>query len=176
MERDGVIIVSGVPGAGKSTIAPLLAAEFERAVHIEADALQHMIVSGQRWPGQEPVDEGHRQLRLRGRNACLLADSFRSAGFVPVIDDIVIGSRIDEFIGDLESRPVYLVLLLPDLETLRRRNRERAKVDAFHESEALDGVAREDRKARGLRIDTTRQSPEQTVHAILEGLAQARVA
>ena len=176
MQMDGVIIVSGVPGAGKSTIAPLLAAEFDRAAHIEADALQHMIVSGQRWPGQEPAEEGYRQLRLRGRNACLLADSFRTAGFVPVIDDIVVGSRIDEFLGDLESRPVHLVLLLPDLDTLRRRNRERAKADVFHESEALDGVAREERSAAGLRIDNSRQSPDETVDAILAGLEKARVA
>ena len=173
---DGVIIISGVPGAGKSTIAPLLAGEFERAAHIEADALQHMIVSGGRWPGQEPVDEGYRQLRLRGRHACLLADSFRAAGFVPVIDDIVIGSRIDDFVSDLESRPVHLVLLLPDLETLRRRNRERAKVDAFHESEALDSVAREEHGGRGLRLDTSGHTPAETVKAILAGLADARVA
>ena len=171
---DGVIIVSGVPGAGKSTVAPLLAAGFERGVHIEADALQRMILSGGCWPGQDPSDEGYRQLRLRGRNACLLADSFRGAGFVPVIDDIVIGSRIDDFIADLETRPVHLVLLLPDLDTLRRRNAERTKVDAFHESEALDSVAREERP--GLRIDNGGESPERTVETIRARLEEARIA
>jgi len=47
---DGVIMVLGVPGAGKSTIAPLLASRFDRGVHVEADALQRMIVSGARSP------------------------------------------------------------------------------------------------------------------------------
>ena len=71
-KMNGVIIVSGVPGAGKSTIAPLLASHFEHDVHIEVDALEHMIVSGARWPGEEPIEEGYRQLRLRAHNACLL--------------------------------------------------------------------------------------------------------
>lgn len=168
---DGVVIVSGVPGAGKSTIAPLLAARFERGVHVEADALQRMIVSGARWPGEEPLDEGFRQLRLRGRNACLLANSFREAGFTPVIDDIVVGSRLDEYLADLSSRPVYFVLLLPDLDALRARNASRAKSDVFHQAQDLDPVARGDTRAVGLRIDTGGQSPEASVDAILARLA-----
>ncbi len=172
---DGVIIVSGVPGAGKSTIAPLLASRFDRGVHVEADALQRMIVSGARWPGEEPLTEGHRQLRMRGRNACLLADSFREAGFTPVIDDIVVGSRLDEYLHDLRARPVYFVLLLPDLETLRKRNAERAKSDVFYQAESLDPVAR--MQAPGLRIDTSGQSPQQSVDAILARLeSDARIA
>ena len=173
---EGVIIVSGVPGAGKSTVAPLLAQRFERGVHIEADALQRMIVSGARWPDEEPQAEGSRQLRLRGANACLLADSFRRAGFVPVVDDIVVGLRLGEFLEDLESRPVYFVLLLPDLEVLRRRSAERAKVDVFHQAEWLDPVARNETPAVGLRIDTGAQSPEETVERIMERFDDAKLA
>ncbi|MBW2415429.1 MAG: AAA family ATPase [Deltaproteobacteria bacterium] len=173
---DGVIIVSGVPGAGKSTLAPLLAARFERGVHIEADALQRMIVSGGRWPGEEPIEEGYGQLRLRGLNTCLLGDSFRQAGFVPVLDDIVVGSRVDEFLADLQSRPVYLVMLLPDLETLERRNAERAKENVFHQALGLDPVARNE-TPMGLRIDTSDQSPVQSVEAVMDRLeADARIA
>ena len=168
---DGVIIVSGVPGAGKSTIAPLLAGRFERGVHLEADALQRMIVSGARWPDEEPLDEGRRQLRLRGRNACLLADSFRDAGFTPVIDDIVVGTRLDEYLDDLRARPVYFVLLLPDLGTLRSRNAERRKSDVFHQAEDLDPVARNETRQVGLRIDTSGQSAVESVDAILARLA-----
>ncbi len=173
---DGVILLSGVPGAGKSTIGPLLAAHFERGVHIEADTLQRMIVSRGRWP-DEDREEGLRQLRLRGRNACLLADSFRDAGFVPVIDDIVIGRRLDEFVDDLRSRPVYFVLLTTDLEVLRRRHAERAKADVFHQARDLDPVARNQTAEVGLRIDNSHQSAEQSVGAIVAGLGPgARIA
>lgn len=166
----GVIIVSGVPGAGKSTIAALLASRFERAVHVEADALQRMIVSGRRWPGEAPLEEGYRQLRLRGRNACLVADSFFDAGFVPVVDDIVVGSRLEEFRSDLRSRPLFFVLLLPTLEALRLRNADRAKADVFHQAQQLDPVARRETPPVGLRIDTSHQLPEQSADEIFERL------
>ena len=98
-----IIVVSGIPGAGKSTVSPLLAGTFERGVHVEADVVHSMIVSGGRWPNEEPLEEGARQLRLRGRNSCLLARSYDAAGFDVVIDDIVIGERFDEYADDLEG-------------------------------------------------------------------------
>ena len=67
MER-AIYLVSGIPGAGKTTVARLLAQRFER-VHIEADRLQELIVTGGLWPDQEPAEEAQRQLRLRGRHA-----------------------------------------------------------------------------------------------------------
>ncbi|MEE9254244.1 MAG: AAA family ATPase [Pseudomonadales bacterium] len=167
----GVVIVSGVPGAGKTSVAHLLAQRFVRAAHIEADALQNMIVAGGLWPGQEPIDEGYRQLSLRAKNSSLLADSFFAHGFTPIIDDIVIGTRIDEYLGYLTSSPVYLVLLQPSLEVLERRNELRDKGDAFHQAVALHEVA--DKAADvGLVIDNSEQDVEATVHEIEQRLWQ----
>ena len=104
-----VLVVSGIPGAGKTTLCSLLARRFERGVHIQADVLQRFIVSGGLWPDGEPTSEATRQLRLRGRNVALLADSFFEAGFTPVIDDVVIGSRLDELRSDLRARPLFFV-------------------------------------------------------------------
>src|SRR5215204_1887840 len=78
-----VIVVSGMQGAGKSTVATALARRLPRAARIEPDALQAMIVSGGRWPeAREMSAAAAAQLRLR--HACLLARSFVAAGFCAV--------------------------------------------------------------------------------------------
>ena len=72
-------------------------------MHVSADALQKMIVSGREWPKRhqtdinttEVDDEARRQLRLRLRNMCLLGRSFLDAGFTAVLDDIVVGGRLE---------------------------------------------------------------------------------
>ena len=51
---ESIFIVSGIPGAGKTTVARQLSRSFERGVHIEADSLQLQIVSGGLWPNEEP--------------------------------------------------------------------------------------------------------------------------
>ena len=137
IEAGRVIVISGLPGAGKSTVARLLAQQFRRAAHIEADALQRMIVSSASWPDPELTPESERQLRLRATHGCLLADSFAAAGFDAVLDDIFIGDRIEHLRADLRARPFYFVMLNPSLQTLRTRNATRAKTDAYHQSEPL---------------------------------------
>ena len=81
--------------------------------------------------------------------------------------------RLDEYLGDLKSTPLYLVLLLPDLDTLFRRNAARPKSDVFDQAQKLDPVAREKTKRLGLRIDTSNQTPGETVDCILEDLFSA---
>ena len=145
------VIVSGIPGAGKTTVARLLTQRFERGAHIEADEVQRMVVAGGVWPGGEQLDadgnprgEALRQLELRGRNVCLLANSFAEAGVVAVIDDVVIGSRLDAFRSMLTGRPLWFVLLLPTLERVAERNAERGSEAVFQQWRHLDATTREE--------------------------------
>src|SRR5437773_444844 len=130
--ESAIYVVSGIPGAGKTTVSDLLARSFSRGVHIESDLLQRFIVSGGLWPDAEPRDEASNQLRLKARNASLLADSFFEAGFTPVIDDVVIGSRLADYKQNLRSRPLLFVMLLPEAEVVRQRDAERSYKHHFH--------------------------------------------
>src|SRR5438128_11692640 len=86
--QPALIVVTGIMAAGKSTIAHLLAQRFERGVHIEADVLPRMIVSGGAWVSQpgEPAGEEAQQLRLRLKQICMLGRSFWKDGFTVVLD------------------------------------------------------------------------------------------
>lgn len=163
-----IILVTGIPGAGKTTVAHRLAARFLKGVHLEADLLQEMIVSGGVWPEPpEPRGEAADQLRLRYRNSALLARSFFEAGFHVIIDDVVIGEWLDIHRAALEGCPLYLVVLAPAVEAVKRRNAGRSK-DVFDTWGYLDRDLRVSMAGLGLWVDSSGQAVEETVDEILD--------
>ncbi|MDQ5826398.1 MAG: phosphotransferase, partial [Chloroflexota bacterium] len=160
----------GIQAAGKSTVARLLAGRFERGVHVEADVLQQMIVSGGEWVGEPgpPSTEAGRQLRLRLRNMCLLGKSFYDNGFSVVLDDIIIGERWNHLQGDLQGYPFTLVVLAPRTEVVQHRDTHRGKQPLGAAwAEYLDAELRKTMAGVGTWIDSSNQTPDETVDAIL---------
>ena len=108
-----------------------------------------------------------RQLSLRTKNCCLLADAYFDAGFVPVIDDVVIGARLDDFLARLGSRPIRFVLLTPSVDVVEHRDASRRNKHVFSIWGHLDANMRRETRRVGLWLDTSAISAEQTVEAIL---------
>ena len=178
MENKGrIIVITGLPGAGKSSTSALLAQQFEKTAHIEADRIQELIISGAEHPtidGASP--EAIDQLQLRLRNSVLLAKSFSKSGFTAIVDDIVHGNRFDQLIEDLQKESFYFIVLLRDLETLKQEWRDMNS--PFAESwDWIDEDLRGNTPRVGLWLDTTNSTLTEVVEQILirleEGLVTA---
>jgi predicted kinase len=172
-----IIVVTGIMAAGKSTVSRLLAQKFERGVHIEADALQRMIVAGGVWVGQpgEPRGEAATQLHLRLKNMCLLGRSFYESGFTVVLDDIIIGERWQHLQQELQGLPFSLVVLAPRVDVvIKQRELQRPKEPHGRSwAQYLDHELRSSMAGIGTWIDTSHQTPAETVEQIMQKLGQS---
>lgn len=173
-----VVLITGISAAGKSTVAELLARRFPRGAHVRGDAFRRMIVAGRHEMTAEPTDEALRQLRLRYRLGAATADAYHAAGFAVVVQDVVLGTALADYVAALRSRPLVVVVLAPRADVVAAREAARAK-DAYDDARgvaALDTHLRRATPRIGLWLDTSGQAPAETVDEIVRrGLEAGRV-
>jgi hypothetical protein len=174
-DAPAIWLVTGIMAAGKSTVAARLARRFPRAAHVPGDAFREMIVSGGADMTPDPTAAALAQLRLRYRQALTAAEAFVEAGITAVIDDIVIGPELERYLA-LVGRPLDLVVLCPRPDAVAAREARRAKAGytAFAVAQ-LDAVLRNETPQVGLWVDSSEQTPDETVDMVLAGSEKARV-
>jgi predicted kinase len=173
-ELSGCVIVSGMPGAGKSTVTRLAARLLPRAARVGGDDVNLMIGSGAVSFMGEPTDEALHQDELCNRNMCSLAHNFVDFGFT-VLMDTVLADRpeLDFFLALLSPRPVRLVILAPGIDACRRRNALRDPQDQFEFDgyERLEADMQREFRDSAWWFDTAALTPEETAEQLVAGAA-----
>ncbi|WP_329108795.1 hypothetical protein OG792_09165 [Micromonospora sp. NBC_01699] len=172
----GVIVVTGVMAAGMSTVAHRLAVRLPRAAHVRGDVFRRMVVSNPGEPTPDRTTEATARLWLRYRLTTTVADTYAEAGFAPVVQDVVLGPELAEYVDLLATRPRHLVVLAPRPEVVHAcESAGGGRGHGDRAVEMLDQALRRDTPRLGLWLDNSDQTPDETVEEILAKLSDARL-
>ncbi|WP_018653663.1 AAA family ATPase [Actinomadura flavalba] len=164
---NAVYLITGVPAAGKSTVAQALAERLPRSVHVRGDVFRRFVVNGRVEMGPDPSPDALAQLRLRHRLAARAADEYAAEGFTPVVQDVLLGEFLPYTIEHLRTRPLHVVVLAPEPATVAAREAARPKT-AYRDFTVsdLDAALRATPRI-GLWLDTSDLTVDATVDRIL---------
>lgn len=168
-----LIIVTGPPGAGKSTVAAMAARTFDRGVHLHTDDFFGAIVSGAIAP-HEPASDRQNQVVLT-----VIADAafdYCDGGFTTVLDGIV-GPWMLHHVAARAARsplvPVHYLVLRPDRHTTLARAQGRTEQDALTDAGPITAMWDQFSDLGELErhvVDNSGYTAAQTVQAVLESV------
>lgn len=124
-----IVIVSGPPGAGKSTVSDALCERYDRTVHLETDDAYGWIRMG----FIQPWKPGSNRQNITVSRACARAAvAFAREQYGVFIDGVVGPAHLPVYLDELrEARvPVHYAVLLPPVDVIVRRANDRDKVIA----------------------------------------------
>jgi len=165
-----VVILTGPPGAGKSTINEILAKKIKNSAIVSSDTLRDLVKNGHAKRGDKDWEN---QLSLGLKNTVLLTKSFYENGFNVFLDDIICNrEKFDSYYNPLKKYNPKIFLLLPNKEIVSKRDLERGewamKERAIYLHDKFSEFIKEEKKF--FIIDSSDHTPEETAKIIMKEL------
>jgi predicted kinase len=180
LPRPSVVLISGIPGAGKTTVSRLVAEQIPYSALVDGDTVHDFVYNGRAYlatrkevlspsePLNGPQDEVAKQLALHDRNVVSLAENLAAAGFIVIIDDVfVVRWRLDRLLTDLRTRPVFMVTLDPAKDIAEARDVARHGKTVFPTWAHLYEQVHAEIGGVGCWIDSSSQTPAETAAELL---------
>jgi len=172
-DRPCCVIVTGMPGAGKTTVSDLAAQRLPRGAQVGGDTVSMMIRSGSVGFMGAPATEALRQDELCNRNMCALANNFVDFGFTVFLDTVLVDrAELDFFVALMSPRPVRLVVLAPGIDVCKERNAGRAP-EARFDFDGYERLQEDMADAFGdvaWWLDTSEETAPETADRVVAGL------
>ena len=170
-----IFLITGTPGAGKTSVARALMQRYPHGLHLPLDDLRGWVVAGAAHPVPEWTKETTRQFTLSRRAAAVVARIYAEAGFAVALDDVIFPDETEALFGEaLRGCAFHRVALRPSVAVALARNAART-TKPFDPSFLTATIRALDQAMRAqpfdddgwLVIDTSNLSVEETVERIL---------
>ena len=109
-----LLIITGPPGSGKSTVAPLVADRFVPSALVQGDVFFGFVSRGYIDPW---LSESHEQNTVVTEATARATSVYARGGFTTVFDGMVGPWFLPTFLEHAEVDSVHYAVLLPDVET-----------------------------------------------------------